>query len=578
MKIKGKERRDYTLPLSFSLLTSFIKLLYFFLSLIVLDHYREDTSAKLFIYVLYPNECFCIMGDSLDLNDVFALILVEAWFVSLQWMLGDEGERRSWSIYNLLYMDDYPSKRVADGYTSRRGPSLILRDTANNRDQEGKYCSRIGCSGRLNSPKSTRGSYSEKHKSPLQSFRTSSSGKETAGSSSKTYYAVRGSKKSVVETQRKLSTQETDSSETSSTQDDPEISQVIPSNEGIRTGLRVGLKSSNSTDDTMMEPGSSSVAPNTRGRRDFNQRSGTRNKDTPATSSVLTASKSTRPTARGGADPNSSKRKDMAKKRNPEAESSSTKGKKMNGSSLERRITSSGYGVSISDSRGAKKGTSNRENGITSGRSRTLNNGTSRARSHGNRPDRNGTSLHESRSMISQVSQDHQPDSSTDNITHEVSTELIPDHPISYRRSDSMNENILIHRPASPADIGLARSLTTRDSFRHYGIAEELLALEERMGTVSTAVTEEALSQCLNRSTYQSRQAEGEDTSAAGSEYEDGVKCCICQEEYLNGDEVGTLQCEHTYHEGCIHQWLRLKNWCPICKASVEEPASALPS
>ena len=393
-------------------------------------------------------------------------------------------------------MDDYPSKRVADGYTSRRGPSLILRDTANNRDQEGKYCSRIGCSGRLNSPKSTRGSYSEKHKSPLQSFRTSSSGKETAGSSSKTYYAVRGSKKSVVETQRKLSTQETDSSETSSTQDDPEISQVIPSNEGIRTGLRVGLKSSNSTDDTMMEPGSSSVAPNTRGRRDFNQRSGTRNKDTPATSSVLTASKSTRPTARGGAgrqtlrnfrcnsisdvissgcsssDPNSSKRKDMAKKRNPEAESSSTKGKKMNGSSLERRITSSGYGVSISDSRGAKKGTSNRENGITSGRSRTLNNGTSRARSHGNRPDRNGTSLHESRSMISQVSQDHQPDSSTDNITHEVSTELIPDHPISYRRSDSMNENILIHRPASPADIGLARSLTTRDSFRHYGIAE----------------------------------------------------------------------------------------------------------
>ena len=53
----------------------------------------------------------------------------------------------------------------------------------------------------------------------------------------------------------------------------------------------------------------------------------------------------------------------------------------------------------------------------------------------------------------------------------------------------------------------------------------------------------------------------------------------VClQEEYSNGDEVGTLRCEHTYHEGCIQQWLRLKNWCPICKASVEEPASALPS
>ncbi|XP_022962264.1 probable E3 ubiquitin-protein ligase RHG1A isoform X1 [Cucurbita moschata] len=545
-------------------------------------------------------------------------------------------------------MDEYPSKRVANGYTSRRGPSAVMRDTANSRDQDGKYCSRIGCSGRLNSPRSTRSSYSEKLKSPLQSFRTSSSGKEIAGSSSRTYYAVRGSKKSVAETQRKRPTQlETDSSETSSTQDDSEISQGIPSNERIRKGLHVSLKSSDSTDDTVMEPRSSSVAPNTRGRRDFNQGSGMRNKDTLASSSVLMGSKSSRPTSRGGAgrhtlrnfrcnsisdvissgcsssDPNLSKLKDTAKKRNSEAESSSTRGKKMNGSSSERRITSSGYGVSISGSRAAKNGTSNRENGIASVRSRTSINGTSRARSQSNRPDRNSTSLHESRSMIYQESQDHQPESSVDNNAHEVSTELISDHPISYRRSDSMNENILSHRPASPAEIGLTRSLTTRDSFRHYVIAEvllalerieheeeltyeqatlletnlflsglnvydqhrdmrldidnmsyeELLALEERMGTVSTAVTEEALSQCLNRSIYQSTHAE--DTIAGGSEYEDSVKCCICQEEYSNGDEVGMLRCEHTYHEGCIQQWLQLKNWCPICKASVEEPASA---
>lgn len=392
-------------------------------------------------------------------------------------------------------MDEYPSKRGADGYTSRRGPNAILRDTANSRDPDGKYCSRIGCSGRLNSPKSTRSGYSEKLKSPLQSLRTSSSGKETAGSSSRTYYAVRGSKKSVAETQRKLATQlETDSSETSSTQDDPEISRVMPSNARIRTGIHVGRKLSDSTDDTMMEPGSSSVAPNAKGRRDFNQRSGMRNKDTPASSSVLTGSKISRPTSRSGAgrhtlrnfrcnsisdvissgcsssDPNFSKRKDAAKKSNSEAESSSTTGKKVNGS--ERRITSSGYGVSISDSRGAKSGTSNRENSIASGRSRASVNGTSRARLHGNRPDRNNTSLHNSRSLIFQVSQGHQSDSSLDNNAQEVSTELISDHPISYRRSDSINENILGNRPASPAEIGLARSLTTRDNFRHYGIAE----------------------------------------------------------------------------------------------------------
>lgn len=48
------------------------------------------------------------------------------------------------------------------------------------------------------------------------------------------------------------------------------------------------------------------------------------------------------------------------------------------------------------------------------------------------------------------------------------------------------------------------------------------------------------------------------------------------QEEYAIGDEVGKLECEHGYHVECIHQWLRLKNWCPICKGSAA--ASRSPS
>jgi hypothetical protein len=40
------------------------------------------------------------------------------------------------------------------------------------------------------------------------------------------------------------------------------------------------------------------------------------------------------------------------------------------------------------------------------------------------------------------------------------------------------------------------------------------------------------------------------------------------QEEYVDGEEIGTMQCEHQYHVRCIHEWLRQKNWCPICKAS----------
>lgn len=95
---------------------------------------------------------------------------------------------------------------------------------------------------------------------------------------------------------------------------------------------------------------------------------------------------------------------------------------------------------------------------------------------------------------------------------------------------------------------------------------EELLALEERMGTVSTALTEEALSDSLKRSIYQSEPSD--DAADYVNEEKDDTKCCICQEEYVDGDEVGRLQCVHKFHVLCIEDWLRLKNWCPFCKES----------
>ncbi|KAJ4792334.1 RING/U-box superfamily protein [Rhynchospora pubera] len=86
---------------------------------------------------------------------------------------------------------------------------------------------------------------------------------------------------------------------------------------------------------------------------------------------------------------------------------------------------------------------------------------------------------------------------------------------------------------------------------------EELLALEEKMGTVSTALSEEEFANCLKRSLYHE----------SSPHSIDDVKCSICQEEYENGEEIGVLKCEHWYHVSCIHDWLRQKNWCPVCKA-----------
>ncbi|KAI9118092.1 hypothetical protein K1719_010424 [Acacia pycnantha] len=85
---------------------------------------------------------------------------------------------------------------------------------------------------------------------------------------------------------------------------------------------------------------------------------------------------------------------------------------------------------------------------------------------------------------------------------------------------------------------------------------EELLALGERIGNVSTGLREETILKLLKQKKYSVEE---------GSQC-DAEPCCVCQEEFDNGDGVGTLDCGHDYHTNCITQWLKQKNLCPICK------------
>lgn len=92
---------------------------------------------------------------------------------------------------------------------------------------------------------------------------------------------------------------------------------------------------------------------------------------------------------------------------------------------------------------------------------------------------------------------------------------------------------------------------------------EELLALEERIGNVSTGVSSEVMAQKLKKTRYSSL-----DAVVARYSQECDMKCSICQEEYEEGDELGKIECGHGYHSQCIQQWLVQKNQCPICKAA----------
>ncbi|KAL2651651.1 hypothetical protein R1flu_019779 [Riccia fluitans] len=92
---------------------------------------------------------------------------------------------------------------------------------------------------------------------------------------------------------------------------------------------------------------------------------------------------------------------------------------------------------------------------------------------------------------------------------------------------------------------------------------EELLALEERIGNVSTGLNPETVNKRLERSKYSTRSV-----AVSSCSQESDIKCSICQEEYVDGDELGKIDCGHGYHVACIKQWLVQKNQCPICKAA----------
>ncbi|KAK7293670.1 hypothetical protein RJT34_16542 [Clitoria ternatea] len=535
-------------------------------------------------------------------------------------------------------MDEYSSKQGMDGVVvHRKGTSHVFRETAKSREQNGQICSQLGGTSGANLPKVAQVRSSEKGKSLRPPFKSSSSGKESIGSSSR---ITSNPGKQLIEPQKILSAQfETDSSETSSVQHEPEISELISPPDEIRREVQAEGESRDSSSVTLMEVGSTSVVSN-RSQRNFSRRPGLHGQEIKSTDPMRRASpsryglrnfrcNSISDVVRAGcssSDSTLNRRKDMIKKRNCEGESSSTvRGKKMPGFSLEGRNSGSRNGISISDSRRSRNIPSHRDISIASVRTHRSICGHARGRysSQGN-----DNPVATSESPIMMTLSPHSGDLNAPGISYHASIETPLSPSSSCGRPGTRSEHLRGVMPVSPAEYDITHSLINQDSFRHYNMDsiagvllalerieqdeeltheqiilleinlllsglnfydhhrdmrldidnmsyEELLALEERMGTVSTALTEEALSESLKRSIYQSAPSDDGDENC--NEDNDDIKCCICQEEYVVGEEVGSLQCEHRFHVICIQAWLRLKNLCPICKVSAAVSNSSSP-
>ncbi|XP_063949681.1 probable E3 ubiquitin-protein ligase ZFP1 isoform X2 [Daucus carota subsp. sativus] len=120
------------------------------------------------------------------------------------------------------------------------------------------------------------------------------------------------------------------------------------------------------------------------------------------------------------------------------------------------------------------------------------------------------------------------------------------------------------HRIGAEVSMIYSASRSSYDQYRDMRLDvdnmsyEELLALEETIGNVSTGLSEDMIIKCLSGKMYTS----GDQYCVEGS-------CAICLEEYKSDDGIGTLKhCGHNYHVDCITKWLLVKNVCPICKAA----------
>ncbi|XP_047331811.1 uncharacterized protein LOC124935422 [Impatiens glandulifera] len=61
-----------------------------------------------------------------------------------------------------------------------------------------------------------------------------------------------------------------------------------------------------------------------------------------------------------------------------------------------------------------------------------------------------------------------------------------------------------------------------------------------------------------------------DENKSMASDREEKDMCAICLENYNVGDEINSMHhCPHQFHYGCIKNWMKINNSCPLCREPI---------
>ncbi|KAM9493094.1 E3 ubiquitin-protein ligase Arkadia isoform 3-T3 [Clarias gariepinus] len=131
----------------------------------------------------------------------------------------------------------------------------------------------------------------------------------------------------------------------------------------------------------------------------------------------------------------------------------------------------------------------------------------------------------------------------------------------------------LMHPAMSEVTYPHIRYISSRMTFGQ--TYEDLLHLEERLGTVNRGASQGTIERCTYPHKYKKRKLHGKQDEEEGAEEDTEEKCTICLSILEEGEDVRRLPCMHLFHQLCVDQWLLTNKKCPICRVDIEAQLSS---